>query len=86
MLINNNVLTVNKAGSAEGSNKWIKIFGKPKTRTLFKSQKISKFKKLSKNKNSLKFNTIETRSNFLTFNNKTYFNYLLLISIKTLIF
>ena len=47
-----------------------------KSKKLFKSQKIPKFKILSKNRDLFKIDIKDIRSSFLTLNTKTVFNYL----------
>lgn len=53
---------------------------------LFNSKNWLSQKKQSKNRKLPKFNITKARSNFLTFNAKTDFNYLWLTFIKALIF
>ena len=73
---------LSKTGKLFKSQKLFKS-GKSKSEKISKSQNLAKLgKKLSKNRNSTNFNTMEDRPKFLTPNARTAFNYLRLAFTK----
>ena len=80
------IFAVNEVNDIKDNNKIIEKFIKSKTRKFLKSQKLSKFQNLSKNKKSPKFDAKKAKLNFLISNVRKAFNYLWLTFIKSYIF
>ena len=75
-MIIDNLLIANKVSGIESNDKSIKKYEKlSKTRKLFESQKLAKLrKKLSQNRNLLKFDIKENNLSFFTLEAKITFN------------
>ena len=75
IFIINKVFIINKLSGIKSNNKLIKKFVEPKTKKLFKSQKLAKLKKkLLKSGNLPNFKAKKNRSSFLIFKAKSICN------------